>query len=155
MLAESAVMNSPNYQNKIRLSIRPDFLEATNIRSKDPILIIYEDDQIVIKRQKGKDDIGVEDIIGYREKAKEYEKFYVTLEKDVKEFIGSGERKGSMKIDNIFSEAKDTLPGIEIDKKIFLKEMRIHFKEQGIKMDISPDKGIIVFWVDDHVKKEE
>jgi hypothetical protein len=154
MLAESKTMNSPNHNNKIMISIRPDFLQTTNMRSKDPILIVYEDDQIVIKKQESKN-TSIDDLLVYRERMKDYEKFYTLLEKDVIDFIGNGDRKGIIKIDNLVTEAKNELPGIEIDKKMLLNGMSIFFKKKGIKLVRTADMEGIVFKADNAKKDNE
>lgn len=146
MIADSKILCAANYQNRIMVALKPEMLKTTNIREKDPIFIIYEDDQIVIKKQTRNDVMEV-DIVGYMEKAREYKKFYTTLEKDVAEFVSGGERKGAIKIDNLLNEARRLLPGVEIDKKIFFNEMRLYFKEKNIKMYLSEDRGGYIFEV--------
>lgn len=154
MIADSKILCAANYQNRILVALKPEMLKTTNIREKDPILIIYEEDQIVIKKQMPDEDVAV-DIVGYMENVKKYQQFYQDLEKDIVEFVGRGARKGSIKIDNLLNEARQKLPGVEIDKKIFLKELSIYLRGKGIKVIRSADLESLIFRAVDEVENKE
>jgi hypothetical protein len=50
MLAEAIRLNKPNYRNRIGLSLRPDFLQATNMESQDEVYLIYDKEMVIMTK---------------------------------------------------------------------------------------------------------
>ena len=78
-----------------------------------------------------------------KELTKEFEPFYSSMETDILSFIkNSKDKKAAVKVANIMSEAKITIPDVHKDKDILLKGLAQFYKERGIDTEeIIDDKG--------------
>lgn len=78
-----------------------------------------------------------------KENTKEFEPFYSSLEADIAAFIKSSkDRKAAVKVDNIISEAKNTIPDAHKRKDILLKGLIQYYKERGMSIEeITDEKG--------------
>lgn len=81
-----------------------------------------------------------------KEKTKEFEPFYVDLEKTVLNFIEkSKDKSAAINIDNIMTEAKKTIHNVEIRKDIFLRGLIQYFKEKGMSAEILKAENFLIF----------
>ncbi len=100
-------------------------------------------------REKGKGrllDITEHEAIELREKTKEFENFYIELEKDIIVFIGQHkDKEGAVGMESIMLEAKKVIPNVENRKDIFLRGMILYFNGKGINVEILEDKNFVIF----------
>jgi hypothetical protein len=106
-------------------------------------------DRNVDKKEKGKGkllDITEHEVHELKEKTKEFENFYVELEKDIIAFISQRrDREGAVGIDSVMSEAKKVFPNVESRKDIFLRGLMLYFNERGINTEILKDNNFVIF----------
>jgi hypothetical protein len=106
-------------------------------------------DRKVEKKEKGKGQlIGIteHEAKELKENTKEFENFYIELEKDIITSISKRkDKEGAFKIDDIMSEAKKVIPNVESRKDIFLKGLILYFKGKGISTEVLKDNNFMIF----------
>jgi len=81
-----------------------------------------------------------------KEKTKEFESFYIDLEKTVLNFIEkSKDKSAAINIDNIVTEAKKTIYDIYNRKDLFLRGLAQYFKEKGMTVEILKTENFVIF----------
>lgn len=106
-------------------------------------------DRKVDKKEKGKGkllDITEHEAMELKEKTKEFENFYVELEKDIITFISQHkDKEGAVGIESIMLEAKKVIPNVENRQDIFIRGLILYFNGRGIGIEVLKDKNFMIF----------
>jgi hypothetical protein len=106
-------------------------------------------DRKVDKKEKGKGQaisMTEHEAKELKEKTKEFENFYIELEKDIITFISQRkDKEGAVSIESIMLEAKKVLPNIENRQDVFLRGMILYFGGKGINVEILKEKNFVIF----------
>lgn len=101
------------------------------------------------KKEKGKGkllDITEHEAMELKEKTKDFENFYIELEKDIIAFISQRkDREGAVGIESVMLEAKKVIPNVENRQDIFIKGLRLYFNVKGISVEVLKDKNFLIF----------
>lgn len=106
-------------------------------------------DRKVEKKERGKGkllDITEHEAMELKEKTKDFENFYVELEKDIISFISQRkDREGAVGIESVMLEAKKIIPNVENRQDIFIKGLILYFNGKGIGVEVLKDNNFFIF----------